>query len=124
MDDIPIRVFENQTNRGLEYPSQPMKIITSLWNGEDWATNGGKDKIKWTQSSFVAQFQGFSVDGCPSHGSDNHACASSNLWWNGWAYKELTPAQQSAYQNVHKRITYDYCSDKRRFSVMPPECHR
>jgi len=100
-----------------------MKIITSLWNGEGWATNGGKDKINWADSPFIAQFQGFSIDGCSSNGSDNHVCASSNFWWNGWAYKDLTPAQETAYQNVQKRITYDYCSDKQRFSVMPPECH-
>lgn len=121
VDDIPIRVFENQTNRGVEYPSQPMQVLASLWNGEDWATNGGKDKINWAEAPFVVQFQDFSVDGCPS---DKHSCSSSNYWWNVGMYKELTPAQEIAYQNVKKRLSYDYCSDKQRFKIMPPECNR
>lgn len=124
MDDIPVRVFENQTDRGVEYPSQPMQIVASLWNGEDWATNGGKDKINWKEAPFVVQFKDFNIDGCPSS-SDKHPCSSSDYWWNVGMYKELTTAQEIAYRNVkRRRLTYDYCSDKQRFEIVPPECHQ
>lgn len=131
VDDIPVRVFKNLTSRGVEYPSQAMQIYTSLWNGEDWATNGGKDKIKWRNdgSPFTCQFQGFNmVEGC-SASNKNHSsttCASSDLWWNAGLYKQDLSGEEAAkYERVKKRLTYDYCSDKQRFTGStppPPEC--
>ncbi|ONK59143.1 uncharacterized protein A4U43_C08F3430 [Asparagus officinalis] len=115
VDDTPVRIFRNQTNKGFKYVSQPMNVIASLWNGEDWATNGGKDKIKWGKDPFIAEFQSFNVDGCSSNGSNKlQQCSSSNFWWNVGMYKELTPAQEIAYQKVQKSLSYDYCTDKKR----------
>ena len=44
MDDVPIRVFKNNTELGVDYPSEAMGIEGSLWNGESWATDGGKTR--------------------------------------------------------------------------------
>ncbi|KAL6006909.1 hypothetical protein ACLOJK_032405 [Asimina triloba] len=60
VDDIPIRVSKNKTSNGVKYPSKPMQILSSLWDGEDWATDGGKEKTDWTQAPFIASYQGFS----------------------------------------------------------------
>ncbi|KAJ6810540.1 putative xyloglucan endotransglucosylase/hydrolase protein 1 [Iris pallida] len=125
IDDIPIRIFKNLTSKAVEYPSQPMRILVSLWNGEDWATDGGRTKIDWSNAPFVAQFQGFDVDGCASDGSGGgHSCSSSSSgsWWNDGKYKALTPEQESAYRKIRQYMTYDYCSDKGRFPKLPPEC--
>ncbi|XP_073010416.1 xyloglucan endotransglucosylase/hydrolase protein 2-like [Typha latifolia] len=123
VDEIPIRVFNNLTSNGVEYPSQAMNIIVSLWNGESWATNGGRTKINWADAPFTAQFQGFDIDGCDQGGSGADSCASPGLWWNAGEYKELTPSQAAAYERVkNDYLTYDYCRDKARFPVLPPEC--
>nr|CAD1826794.1 unnamed protein product [Ananas comosus var. bracteatus] len=124
VDETPIRVFKNLTSRGVEYPSQAMQIIASLWDGEDWATDGGQTKTNWSQAPFTAQFQGFAVDGCISPpGSSASSCSSPGLWWNAASFRELDSSQNTAYQNVRKKyMTYDYCSDKQRFPVLPPEC--
>ncbi|KAA8550615.1 hypothetical protein F0562_002299 [Nyssa sinensis] len=57
VDNIPIRVFKNNTNIGVSYPSQPMQIEASLWDGDSWATDGGQTKTNWSHAPFKAHFQ-------------------------------------------------------------------
>ncbi|KAJ1397468.1 Transferase [Sesbania bispinosa] len=40
VDNIPIRVYKNKSNIGVGYPSKPMQIQATLWDGDSWATNG------------------------------------------------------------------------------------
>ncbi|RWR80904.1 Xyloglucan endotransglucosylase/hydrolase protein 2 [Cinnamomum micranthum f. kanehirae] len=123
VDNHPIRVFQNRTNIGAQYPTQPMKVMGSIWNGEDWATDGGKEKINWTYAPFKAQYQGFDVDGCTSGNFKTQLCSSSDLWWNSAQYQSLSATEESLYEYVKKNyLTYDYCSDKSRFPIPPPEC--
>ncbi|KAG7547878.1 Concanavalin A-like lectin/glucanase domain superfamily [Arabidopsis suecica] len=122
VDNIPIRVFKNTTSEGMNYPSKPMQVVVSLWNGEDWATDGGKSKINWALAPFKANFQGFNNSGCFANGEKN-ACGSSTYWWNTGSYSKLSDSEQKAYTNVRQKyMNYDYCSDKVRFHVPPSEC--
>ncbi|KAJ9182448.1 hypothetical protein P3X46_006443 [Hevea brasiliensis] len=122
VDEYPIRVFKNKHNIGVGYPSQPLKIICSIWNGDSWATDGGLTKINWTYAPFIAGFRSFSIKGCPAQNS-MQPCYSSKFWWNRNQYWELSPSQEQAYQTVKsKYTTYDYCSDKTRYPIPPPEC--
>lgn len=123
VDDTPIRVFANKASKGASYPSQPMQIKASLWNGDDWATDGGRTKVNWYYSPFRASFQGFDVDGCASTAVGNPQCSSSSLWWNSARYQQLSQSEEQAYQNVKKNyMTYDYCDDTKRFPAIPLEC--
>ncbi|CAA7023919.1 unnamed protein product [Microthlaspi erraticum] len=120
VDNIPIRVFKNNT-KGTNYPTKPMQVVSSLWNGEEWATDGGKAKINWAYAPFKAHFQGFSESGC--HVDGLNACGSSTYWWNTGKYVGLSVSEQKAYENARaKYMNYDYCSDRTRFSVLPDEC--
>ncbi|CAH8276972.1 unnamed protein product [Arabidopsis lyrata] len=125
VDKVPIRVFKNNKRSGVNYPSKPMQLETSLWNGEAWATNGGKDKINWAYAPFKAQFQGFSDYGCHVNGQSNIAnvCGSTKYWWNTRTYSRLSANEQKAMENVRaKYMNYDYCSDRPRYPVPPSEC--
>uniref|UniRef100_A0A7N2MM49 GH16 domain-containing protein n=1 Tax=Quercus lobata TaxID=97700 RepID=A0A7N2MM49_QUELO len=78
VDNVPIRVFKNNKNIGVNYPSQPMHIEASLWDGDSWATDGGQTKINWTHAPFNAHYQGFGIAGCPVQNSlDIQQCYSS-----------------------------------------------
>ncbi|CAN1318397.1 Xyloglucan endotransglucosylase/hydrolase protein 3 [Linum perenne] len=123
VDSVPIRVLKNVNGNG--YPTfRAMKVVASLWNGEDWATDGGKTKIDWNYSPFRAYFRGFDINGCPaSEGSDIGFCSSTNYWWNEERYWSLDRNQQNSYKNARRKyMTYDYCSDHGRFPTPPSEC--
>uniref|UniRef100_A0A0D3BAW2 Xyloglucan endotransglucosylase/hydrolase n=2 Tax=Brassica oleracea var. oleracea TaxID=109376 RepID=A0A0D3BAW2_BRAOL len=125
VDKIPIRIFKNNKKYGVGYPSKPMTVIASLWNGEGWATDGGKAKINWSYAPFKANFQSFSDSGCHADGGNINAeaCGSTTYYWNTIQYSRLSANETTAFKNVRaKYVTYDYCSDKRRFPVPPTEC--
>lgn len=123
VDDVPIRVFKNNTIIGVSYPSRPMQIVASLWNGDSWATDGGQTKTNWSHAPFQAHFQGFDISACTVQTSNIQPCYSPKYWWNMQKYWKLNPTQQRAYENVKKNyVNYDYCSDRPRFPIPPPEC--
>ncbi|KAL9436294.1 hypothetical protein AB3S75_022360 [Citrus x aurantiifolia] len=126
VDDVPIRVFKNLENIGVGYPSKPMQIEASLWNGESWATDGGRTKIDWTHAPFKVHFQGFDISGCPAGDDQNRRiqrCYSSQYWWNSEKFWKLHSTQKAKYENVRKNyMYYDYCSDRPRYPHPPKEC--
>jgi xyloglucan:xyloglucosyl transferase len=121
VDDMPIRVFKNNTKIGVGYPSQPMQVEGSLWNGEGWASDGRK--TDWSQAPFKAYFQKFNVDGCVLQTFDTMQCNSSTFWWNSEKLQTLDEQEQRDYERVRKQyMSYDYCSDRSRYPQTPPEC--
>ncbi|CAI8608137.1 unnamed protein product [Vicia faba] len=123
VDNIPIRVYKNNRNIGVGYPTKAMQIQASLWNGENWATDGGQTKINWTYAPFKANFQGFDVSGCQSQTLIDPNCVSDNLWWNNKSFWQLDSTSQRQYENVKiNYVTYDYCKDRQRYPTPPKEC--
>ncbi|XP_038709407.1 xyloglucan endotransglucosylase/hydrolase protein 2-like [Tripterygium wilfordii] len=121
VDNIPIRVFKNKADIGVSYPSQPMHVTGSLWNGT-WAAGG--IPIEWSQAPFQAYFQGFTVTACPLQDyRQRQLCYNPNLWWNRRNYWQLNRQQQALLERTRKSVlTYDYCTDKSRYPRQPPEC--
>ncbi|KAL5983812.1 Xyloglucan endotransglucosylase protein 2 [Asimina triloba] len=128
VDDVPIRVFKNSKDLGVRYPfSQPMKIYSSLWNADDWATRGGQEKTDWSKAPFIASYTSFHVDGCEvSTPQSAQICATRGLrWWDQRAFEDLDGLQYRRLKWVRKKYTiYNYCTDRSRFPNMPPECPR
>ncbi|CAI0539371.1 unnamed protein product [Linum tenue] len=110
VDDVPIRVFKNLKNLGVKFPfEQPMKIYSSLWNADDWATRGGLEKTDWSKAPFIAAYRGFHVDG--------------KRWWDQREFQDLDSYQYRRLQWVRNKYTiYNYCQDRVRYPVMPNEC--
>lgn len=128
VDDTPVRVLKNlsATVPGYEFPAHPaMMIRASIWDGSNWATDGGWTKVDWSKGPFTAGYQGFDVSGCANNGGGAAPCDSPDLWWNGGGYRDVTAEQRAAYEDVRKNnMSYDYCADKDRFpnGVPPIEC--
>ncbi|OAY63484.1 xyloglucan endotransglucosylase/hydrolase protein 9-like [Ananas comosus] len=157
VDGTPVRVYQNNNNSsssnnnsssngnstssGSSIPpfptNQPMGVYSSIWNADDWATEGGRVKTDWGHAPFVAAYREVRIDGCewgPAAGDSDDAgelrrCSESawgkegRYWWKEKAMEELTVHQshQLAWARAH-HLVYDYCADPARFPVAPPEC--
>ncbi|GLJ57652.1 hypothetical protein SUGI_1357800 [Cryptomeria japonica] len=62
VDGTPVRVFENNKKLGVAYPkNQAMRIYSSSWYTDDWATRGGAMKTDWRKAPFDASFHNFNA---------------------------------------------------------------
>ena len=65
IDSTPIRVYKNESSRGVPFPTlRHLRLDGSLWNADDWATQGGRVKTNWTQAPFHAYYRNFRVTPC------------------------------------------------------------
>ncbi|XP_010259797.1 PREDICTED: xyloglucan endotransglucosylase/hydrolase protein 22-like [Nelumbo nucifera] len=129
VDGIPIREFNNSESIGVPFPkSQPMRIYSSLWNADDWATRGGLVKTDWTQAPFTASYRNFKADACIwSSGASScdsrspSSTSNANAWWLS---QELDSTSQERMGWVQKNyMIYNYCTDTKRFPQgLPLEC--
>ncbi|GFQ04516.1 xyloglucan endotransglucosylase/hydrolase protein 22 [Phtheirospermum japonicum] len=126
VDNIPIREFKNAETIGVPYPKdQPMRIISSLWNADDWAAQGGRVKTDWSLAPFTASYRNFSADGCIwSYRTRSTSCSSNNFTTKAVLTMELDRISRERMKRLQReRMIYDYCRDKWRFPKVPgPEC--
>ncbi|PON97946.1 Xyloglucan endotransglucosylase/hydrolase [Trema orientale] len=129
VDGTPIRKFKNLESKGVPYPkNQPMRIYSSLWNADDWATRGGLVKTDWSKAPFTASYRNFKANACvwssgkSSCGSNSPSSTSNS---NSWLNQELDSAGEEKLKWVQKNyLIYNYCSDSKRFPQgFPPECN-
>ncbi|OMP10769.1 Glycoside hydrolase, family 16 [Corchorus olitorius] len=117
VDNIPIRVFKNAEAVGVPFPkSQPMRIYSSLWSADDWATRGGLVKTDWTKAPFTAYYRNFNAKPYSTNSVSDGA----------WQANELDAPARRRLRWVQKYfMIYDYCTDLKRFPQgVPVECKR
>lgn len=126
VDNVPIRAFRNSKELGVKFPfNQPMKIYSSLWNADDWATRGGLEKTNWSKAPFIASYRGFHIDGCESSVNAKYCATQGKDWWDQKQYQDLDPEQIKLLRWVRKNWTiYNYCRDRVRYPTMSPECQK
>ncbi|KAB1204215.1 putative xyloglucan endotransglucosylase/hydrolase protein 23 [Morella rubra] len=128
VDGTPIREFKNSESIGVPFPkNQPMRIYSSLWNADDWATRGGLVKTDWSQAPFIASYRNFKADACilsSGASSCSSSTPSSSSTGRSWLSEELDTANQDRLKWVQKNyMIYNYCTDTKRFPQgLPPEC--
>ncbi|BBN19398.1 xyloglucan:xyloglucosyl transferase [Marchantia polymorpha subsp. ruderalis] len=122
VDSTPIRVFPNNNRLGVNYvQSNPMKLYSTIYNADDWVTQGGKVKIDWRWAPFRVTFKNYNLQGCASQMSGATQCSTS--WWDEPRYWSLTTGQYDGIKYIQQRyVTYNYCTDLRRNPTPPPEC--
>ncbi|XP_059459942.1 probable xyloglucan endotransglucosylase/hydrolase protein 23 [Corylus avellana] len=126
VDGTPIREFKNSESIGVPFPkNQPMRIYSSLWNADDWATRGGLVKTDWSQAPFTASYRNFKADACIWSSGASSCTSSSSTTTNSWLSQELDTANQDRLKWVQKNyMIYNYCTDAKRFPQgLPPECN-
>ncbi|KAF8033599.1 hypothetical protein BT93_C0019 [Corymbia citriodora subsp. variegata] len=122
VDNTPIREFRNLKSDGVVFPeSQPMRLHSTLWSADDWATRGGLVKTDWTQAPFTASYRSFSAEACVWV-SGTSSCSSMDQ--PGWFTAKMDADGQAKMKWVQRGyMIYNYCTDTKRFpSGFPPEC--
>ncbi|KMT11232.1 hypothetical protein BVRB_5g110620 [Beta vulgaris subsp. vulgaris] len=126
VDGIPIREFNNMESQGVSFPkNQPMRIYSSLWNADDWATQGGRVKIDWTHAPFTASYRNFNANACVwASGSSSCGLSPSADSGSDWLNQELDSASLERMRWVQTNyMVYNYCADLQRFPQgLPTEC--
>lgn len=135
VDNIPVREF---IRKGNFYPSKPMTVYTTIWDGSEWATHGGKYPVSYVYAPYVASISQVQLVGCISPaspnssnpGGDQSSCSkktavpSSLDPVDGQYFAALSSQQVTAMQWARSKLLfYSYCKDIHRFKVLPPECN-
>ncbi|KAE8653160.1 hypothetical protein Csa_019870 [Cucumis sativus] len=126
VDGTPIREFKNWESNGVPFPKdQPMRIYSSLWNADDWATRGGLVKTDWTKAPFTASYKNFKAEACVWSGGKSSCSPSPAGSSNSWLSQEMDSASQERLKWVQKNyMIYNYCTDTKRFPQgLPTECN-
>ncbi|OAY81925.1 putative xyloglucan endotransglucosylase/hydrolase protein 30 [Ananas comosus] len=127
IDDIPIREVVRTEAMGDDYPSKPMSVYATIWDGSAWATEGGKHKINYKYSPFTAEFSDLILRGCrvgniqqPPSAED---CAESEVEILTADYAAMDPKKRAAMRRFREHyMTYTICYDTVRYSSTFPEC--
>ncbi|GFZ13170.1 xyloglucan endotransglycosylase 6 [Actinidia rufa] len=125
VDGIPVREFRNMESIGIPYPkNQPMRLYSSIWNADDWATRGGLVKTDWTQAPFTTSYRNFRAEACVWFSPGSTSCGSLESGYNTWRSLELGAVGQQRLRWVqNNHMIYNYCTDTKRFPHgFPPEC--
>lgn len=124
VDRVPIRVYNNYLEDGIPFPNlQEMRVYSSLWNADSWATRGGLDKIEWKNAPFVAKLSNFRAT---DYNYDERPPASMNIIeYDTMIYpSELDEDEYGAMKELRKKhMIYDYCKDVKRYrGLFPGDC--
>ena len=103
---------------GAQFPSKPMSLYATIWDGSSWATSGGRYKVDYKYAPYVAEFADLALRGCAVGG--RRACEEPG---GGTAAPAMSPAQRSAMEAFRaQHMTYGYCYDRLRYPAPLPEC--
>jgi hypothetical protein len=111
---------------GVPFPKyQPMRLYSTLWNADNWATRGGLVKTDWSQAPFTASYTNFNANNACVWFNGASSCDSNNFSTPSWLSEDLGSANLDKLQWVQtNNMIYNYCADAKRFPQgFPPECN-
>ncbi|KAL8520827.1 hypothetical protein ACS0TY_011400 [Phlomoides rotata] len=121
VDNVPIREIQRTETMGGDFPSKPMSLYATIWDGSDWATNGGKYRISYKYAPYIAEFSDFILHGCAVDPIEQSKCDDAPKYAS--ISTDLTRQQRSKMANFRsKHMQYSYCYDRTRYQVPPSEC--
>ncbi|KAJ4758558.1 Xyloglucan endotransglucosylase/hydrolase [Rhynchospora pubera] len=123
IDSTPIREIRNSKAMGSAFPSKPMTLYATIWDGSTWATLGGRYKVNYRYAPFVAEFAALVLHGCTVDPLNPLSSCDEGFDSSSLATTELSVEQRSGMDSVRaNHMTYSYCHDRKRYTVPLPEC--
>lgn len=124
IDGIPIREFKRTASMGGDFPAKPMSLYATIWDGSNWATNGGKYRVNYKYAPYVTEFSDFVLHGC-SFDPIEQTSSKCDITESSKVSipTGVSPSQRIKMENFRrKHMTYSYCYDQIRYKVPPSEC--
>ncbi|KAK8971295.1 putative xyloglucan endotransglucosylase/hydrolase protein 28 [Platanthera guangdongensis] len=122
IDRKPIREVVRTESMGGDFPSKPMSLYATIWDGSGWATAGGRYKVNYKYAPYAAEFAGLVLHGCAVDPIDRLSLCLQHES-EVYEFVTITPEQRLAMRGLRKRhMSYSYCYDGKRYRTPPPEC--
>ncbi|KAK1301278.1 putative xyloglucan endotransglucosylase/hydrolase protein 27 [Acorus calamus] len=122
VDDTPIREMVRNKAMGGDYPSKPMSLYATIWDGSTWATAGGRYKINYKYAPYIAEFSNLVLHGCAVDPIERSPTCRDRESYTALS-SPMTPDQRAAMGEFRRGyMTYSYCYDRVRYPVPPAEC--
>ncbi|XP_068663355.1 probable xyloglucan endotransglucosylase/hydrolase protein 28 [Aristolochia californica] len=126
IDEIPIREIKRSGSMGGDFPSKPMSLYATIWDGSNWATLGGRYKVNYKYAPYIAEFKDLVIRGCAVDPLEQSPrCNEEDI-------KEVSSLSQTHSVSSEQRMkmekfrkrymTYSYCYDSERYNRAPSEC--
>ncbi|PAN43952.1 hypothetical protein PAHAL_9G005700 [Panicum hallii] len=139
VDGVAVREVPRSGAMGGDYPSKPMALYATIWDGSTWATDNGRYKVNYKRGPFTADFSDLVLRGCPAAaarrddpaalqlqqlGSDeDDRCAGSEFELMTAEYAIMTPRKRMEMRRWRQRqMLYTVCYDTNRYPAPFPEC--
>ncbi|KAG6518374.1 probable xyloglucan endotransglucosylase/hydrolase protein 30 [Zingiber officinale] len=130
IDEVPIREVVRTEAMGGDFPSKPMSVYATIWDGSSWATAYGRIKINYEYEPFVSEFADLVLHGCRVDPVLQQAvetadrCAESVEELMSADFALLTPRKRAAMRRFRERyMIYCFCYDQHRYgNVTFPDC--
>lgn len=127
IDEIPIREVVRSDAMGGDYPSKPMLIYATIWDGSNWATSGGKHKVNYKYAPFVSDFSDLVLKGCrldPIQQLPAAAqCSEAEIDTITADYSVMTSQKYDIMlQFRRENMVYSFCYDESRYPFTFPDC--
>lgn len=108
---------------GGDYPSKPMSLYATIWDGSTWATSGGRYKVNYRYAPFASEFAGLVLHGCSANPIQQTPSSDKCHDVSNADYATITPERRLAMNSFRRGyMIYSYCYDIFRYPVPPPEC--
>ncbi|CAL5088446.1 unnamed protein product [Urochloa decumbens] len=123
VDETPIREVVRTASMGAAFPSKPMSLYATIWDGSSWATLGGRYRANYKYAPFVAEFADLLIRGCAVEPAADHstlAACEERTSLESLAVPAEQRAAMAAFRRAH--TSYSYCHDRRRYPVALSEC--
>uniref|UniRef100_A0A5B6YPB5 Xyloglucan endotransglucosylase/hydrolase n=1 Tax=Davidia involucrata TaxID=16924 RepID=A0A5B6YPB5_DAVIN len=122
VDNVPIRKIKRTEAMGGDFPSKPMSLYATIWDGSDWATNGGRYRVNYKYAPYIAEFSNLVLHGCAVDPIE-HSSKCDNALKSESLPTGITPHQRTKMENFRKKhMQYSYCYDRTRYKAPPTEC--